>query len=222
MNVQAEVAQRLAEIRARLEAAARRAGRAPTAVRLIAVSKRQPEERVRAAYDAGQRDFGENYVQGLLARKALLGSEAIFHLIGHVQTNKVKGAAQAHYVHTLDSPRLVEALAKVAPPGLRVLVEVNLAGEDQKAGVPKAEVEPLLLQLRATPLEVVGLMCIPPEGEGPRWFSALAELAVDLRGKTGLALPELSMGMSADFEAAILAGATMVRVGTAIFGERQS
>ncbi|MBK6683097.1 MAG: YggS family pyridoxal phosphate-dependent enzyme [Deltaproteobacteria bacterium] len=210
------------EIKERVLQATLQSGRAVGAVRLIAVSKRQPPERVTAAYQAGQRDFGENYVQGLLDRRTLLPNDAILHLIGHVQTNKVKGAAQAHYLHTLDSPRLVEALAKVAPPGIKGLIEVNLAQEDQKAGVPAAEVEPLIERIRATHLELVGLMCIPPEGEGGQWFGRLARLAEDLRAKTGLPLPELSMGMSADFEEAIRAGATMVRVGTAIFGERQS
>lgn len=217
-----EVEVRLREIQDRVLQATLQSGRPATAVRLIAVSKRQPNERVTAAYEAGQRDFGENYVQGLIDRRTLLPADAILHLIGHVQTNKVKGAAQAHYVHTLDSARLVEALAKVASPGLRVLIEVNLAKEGQKAGVPAAEVEPLIDRIRATPLELVGLMCIPPEGAGGQWFGQLARLAEALRTKTGLPLPELSMGMSADFEEAIQAGATMVRVGTAIFGERQS
>lgn len=217
-----EVPGRLREIQDRVLQATLQSGRAAGAVRLIAVSKRQPQERVAAAYAAGQRDFGENYVQGLLDRRSLLPADAILHLIGHVQTNKVKGAAQAQYVHTLDSDRLVEALAKVAPPGLKGLIEVNLAKEGQKAGVLAAEVEPLIERIRATPLELVGLMCIPPEGEGAQWFGQLARLAEALRTKTGLSLPELSMGMSADFEEAILAGATMVRVGTAIFGERQS
>lgn len=217
-----EVPGRLREIQDRVLQATLQSGRAAGAVRLIAVSKRQPQERVAAAYAAGQRDFGENYVQGLLDRRSLLPADAILHLIGHVQTNKVKGAAQAQYVHTLDSDRLVEALAKVAPPGLKGLIEVNLAKEGQKAGVLAAEVEPLIERIRATPLELVGLMCIPPEGEGAQWFGQLARLAEALRTKTGLPLPELSMGMSADFEEAILAGATMVRVGTAIFGERQS
>lgn len=217
-------AERIAAIEARIAAACRAAGRPRRDVTLVAVSKRQPVERLQAAYQAGLRDFGENYVQALDERRRLLGGDVRWHLIGHVQTNKAKRASLASLVHTVDSERLAQALGKAASERgatLEVLIEVNQAGEATKAGVPPAEVLPLLEAARAIPgLRVTGLMCIPPEGEGRRWFAALRALREELEGRLGAPLPQLSMGMSADFEAAILEGATLVRVGTALFGER--
>lgn len=217
-------AERLAEVKGRIAAAARDAGRDASQVRLLAVSKRQPDESLRAVFEAGQDDFGENYVQELVRKQALL-PQARFHMIGHVQTNKAKGAAGAAMVHTLDSARLAKALAKAVPEGrrLEVLVEVNVGGEDQKAGVAPDGVEQLLEVIRTHPeLEARGLMCIPPVDAGRAAFATLRGLAERLRASTGLALPELSMGMSADFEDAIREGSTVVRVGTAVFGPRLS
>ena len=219
-----EVRSRLEVVRQRLHQACAQSGRSPTDVRLVAVSKRQPDASILAALDHGQIEFGENFVQELL-RKQELFPQARFHLIGHVQTNKAKKAAGAYMVHTLDSRKVVSALAKGVPEGRRlpVLFEVNIGCEPQKAGVMPSELEPLIQYAQQEKvLEPLGLMCIPPREEGRRWFSALRELAEKMRRRTSLALPELSMGMSADFEEAVLEGATIVRVGTAIFGPRRS
>ncbi|MCA9550868.1 MAG: YggS family pyridoxal phosphate-dependent enzyme [Myxococcales bacterium] len=218
------LAERLAAVQAQVAAACRAAGRDPAEVCLVAVSKRQPDALLLEAYAAGQRDFGENYVQEMLRKQPLLPPDARWHLIGHVQSNKAKAAATAHLLHTLDSEKLARALARAAEAEgrrLDVLVEVNLAHEDQKAGVDPEGVEALIEVAQATGwLEVQGLMCIPPEGEGPRYFPELRRLRDDLVERLKRPLPILSMGMSGDFEAAIAAGATVVRVGTAIFGAR--
>jgi len=220
----ADIAQNLAEVKSRMKDACRRAGREEKTVRLLAVGKRQPIERLQAAYDAGHRDFGENYVPALEERRAQLPGEAIWHMIGHLQTNKAKRAAVADWIHTIDSERVAKAVCKGtvgrdAP--LMTLIEVNVAGEASKSGVRPEEAEPLLEVLCGLEgIEVIGLMCIPPAGEGRRWFSALRDLSERLGAATGHALPELSMGMSADYEDAIVEGATIIRVGTALFGPR--
>lgn len=222
---QAEIATRLEAVRARIDAACARAGREPGSVALVAVSKTQPAEAVRAAYLAGQRVFGENYVQELAEKSKSLAdlAELRWHFIGHLQRNKAKDvAAVARCVETVDSPRLAEALAKRATPGappLEVMLQVNVGGEAQKSGCAPAELPALIDAVRAQPsLSLRGLMTVPPLGEAPEasrpHFRALRELA----GRHGLR--ELSMGMSADLEVAIEEGATTVRVGTAIFGSR--
>ncbi len=216
------VQERLAEVRGRIDAAARTAGRDPAAVRLVAVSKRQPDAAVAEVLAAGQLDIGENYVQEMLRRQADF-PEARVHLIGSLQSNKAKKAATAALVHGLDSERVARGLAAGVEPGRRlgVLVQVNLAAEPQKAGVQPEQAEALLIAVAGFPeLDPRGLTCIPPEGDGRRWFAALARLAEELRARLGSPLPELSMGMSADFEDAVLEGATLVRVGTALFGPR--
>jgi hypothetical protein len=220
-----DVERNLALVRNAIERAARAAGRASSEVRLVGVSKRQPIERVAAAYELGLRDFGENYVQELVARRSELPREARWHMIGHLQTNKAKQVLAADWLHGVDSMRLVEALTKAGAARsekLPVLVEVNLAGEASKSGAAPADVEVILLAAAASPcLDPRGLMCIPPPGGGRPWFAKLRGLRDEMASKTGLSLPELSMGMSSDFEDAILEGSTMVRVGTAIFGERE-
>lgn len=221
------VAEHLAAIRAKIEAAAQAAGRDPGEITLVAVSKRQPDDKLLAAYEAGQRDFGENYVQELERKRTLLPPDARWHQIGHVQTNKArKVVAAADLVHTLDSTKLGRALSKAAAAldaEVRALVEVNLAGEAQKAGIAPDSVLELLKTSEAwARVHVEGLMCIPPADEGPRWFPELARLRARLQDDWGKPLPRLSMGMSADFEAAIRAGATLVRVGTAVFGPRDT
>ena len=209
----------LSEVRERVAAACRRAGRSVDSVELVAVSKVQPVEKLRAAFDYGQRAFGENYAQELRDKFDQLPG-ATWHFIGALQTNKVKlVVGRAALVHTCDRVALASELSRrAAAQGLvqRVLLEVNVAEEPQKAGALPADVPGLLDQVRALPaLRCEGLMCIPPaEGDPRRWFAALRELA------HRLALPQLSMGMSADYEAAIKEGATIVRVGSAIFGER--
>ncbi|HEV3110027.1 MAG TPA: YggS family pyridoxal phosphate-dependent enzyme [Candidatus Binataceae bacterium] len=222
-----EIARRLGAVRDRIEAAARRAGCDPHSVRLVAASKMQPSAAIRAAYAAGARHFGENYVQEALSKQVELSDldDVRWHLIGHLQTNKAKIAAGAFdLVQSLDSIRLADALAKARPdPPPAVLVEVNLGGEASKTGVPPDEVEAMINAIRAK-VEVRGLMAIPPPASNPEhsrtYFVRLRGLRDRLAAATGFALSDLSMGMSDDFEIAIEEGATIVRVGRAIFGER--
>lgn len=224
-EVRREVAENLARVRDVIAEACARAGRRVDDVELVAVSKKQPVERVRAAYDAGQRHFGENYVQELELRVRELPADATWHMIGHVQTNKAKRAIAASVIHTIDSEKLARAIAKAVAEqrgGPKdVLVEVNTGGEEAKAGVAPEALEALLTTLAGLPaLRVRGLMCIPPVDETRPHFARLRALRDALAAKTGVALPELSMGMSGDYADAIEEGATIVRVGTAIFGER--
>ncbi len=223
------VAARFELIRARVDAAAIKAGRDPKSVRLLAVSKGQPSELLREAYAAGQRDFGENYVQELAKKAEELADlpDLRLFMIGHLQRNKAKVVVRhAAGVHSVDSVELALELDKRVAEGqiLPVLIEVSIAGEAQKSGVPPEELGALLDRVRACArLRAVGLMCVPPDSDDPEsarpFFSKLRELR-DRHGGAG-ELPELSMGMSADFEIAIAEGSTMVRVGTAIFGPRK-
>ncbi len=216
------VADGLARVRERIERACARAGRSADEVALVAVSKVHPASAVREAYEAGQRLFGENYVQEL-ADKAdeLTGLEGLrWHFIGHLQRNKVKQVLRAGAViETVDSVRLASELDKRASSEVEVLLQVNVAGEAQKSGCDPRSLPELIAAVRAMPrLSLRGLMTIPPLGEEPELsrphFARLRELAA-MHG-----LRELSMGMSADLEIAIEEGATIVRVGTAIFGAR--
>jgi pyridoxal phosphate enzyme (YggS family) len=223
------IAENLEKVRERIAAAEREFARAGQ-VRLIAVSKLKPAEAVREAYAAGQRDFGENYVQELAQKAAELADlpGIVWHFIGHLQRNKAKAVCGvAGAVHTVDSVRLAEELGKRALGGvtrpLPVLVEVNVGGEEQKSGCDPAELADVLVAIEAQPsLRLAGLMTVPPAMDDPRaarpFFDTLAMLRQDHGGAPRL--PELSMGMSHDLEAAVAAGATFVRVGTAIFGER--
>ncbi|MCP4804238.1 MAG: YggS family pyridoxal phosphate-dependent enzyme [Proteobacteria bacterium] len=214
---------RLRAIRSRIDAACVAAGRDPADVRLVAVSKTKPSSMIREAYAAGQRDFGENYAQELRDKAAELVdlTELRWHFIGHLQRNKVKyvAKASAQLVHAVDSVKLGMEIAK-RQPGASVLVEVNIGGEQSKHGVTPADTLALAGELDALPgLTCAGLMCIPPPGSGPESFAALGELFAAGQAQ-GLPFTELSMGMSGDFEDAIAHGATLVRVGTAIFGAR--
>ncbi|HEY7137161.1 MAG TPA: YggS family pyridoxal phosphate-dependent enzyme [Acidimicrobiia bacterium] len=209
---------RLAEVRARIADAARRAGRDPADVTLVGASKTVPAERLVDAIDAGLEDLGENRAQELLAKDTALAAQGYrprWHFLGRLQRNKV--AALAPHValwHSLDRPQLAEAIARRAP-GARVLVEVNVGDEPQKGGCALGEVASLVDGARELGLEVEGLMTVPPRNEDPRAaFAAVRELA----GRLGLA--QLSMGMTADFDMAIEEGATIVRVGRALFGAR--
>ncbi|MBK5946326.1 YggS family pyridoxal phosphate enzyme [Rhodobacter veldkampii DSM 11550] len=212
----------LDDIRARIAAAEVAAGRAPGSVRLIAVSKVQPPERVAAVLEAGQRLFGENYVQEAALKWPAWRAQfpgVQVHMIGPLQTNKAKLAVEMfEAIHTLDRPGLAEKLARLAQsrgasPDL--FVQVNTGAEPQKAGVLPGMVDDFVAAVRLMDLPVAGLMCIPPEAEDPApHFAMLAQMAA----RNGLS--GLSMGMSSDFEAAIAAGATHVRVGSAIFGAR--
>ena len=223
------LAERLGRVRSRIEAACLRAGRARSEVRLIAVSKFHPADVVREAYLAGHRAFGENYLQELaLKADALDGLPDLeWHVIGHVQRNKARLVAErAAWVHTLDSARLAIALERASADAgrvLPVLAQVNVAGEASKSGCSPEALEPLLEAIERCPhLSLRGLMTIPPateEADGGRpHFNALADLRARLGGERRL--PELSMGMTLDLECAISCGATMVRVGTAIFCDR--
>lgn len=226
------IPERLAEIRERIANAAGRAGRSPTDVRLIAVSKTHSLEAVLVAAEAGQRDFGENKVQEALQKIAQSTDNRLkWHLIGHLQSNKAKKAAgAAHAIHAIDSIDLltrVDQAAREAGRTLDVLIQVDLALEDTKFGAPVTEVAAIVAAAGScTAARLTGLMLLPPIAENPEdarpWFARLRALRDELvaSGVPAERLRELSMGMSHDFEVAIEEGATMVRVGTAIFGER--
>ena len=226
------VASNLADVQQRMARAALSAGRDPSSVRLIAVSKTFPLEAVREAYDAGQREFGENRVQEALQKIERSADLSIrWHLLGHLQTNKARKAGAAFAViQSVDSIELLEKLDRAAGEAghsPELLIQVDLAGEATKSGVPPQEV-PRLFDAAAAcrAARVVGLMTLPPLPETPedsrRWFRQLRELHEGWRasGVPAAMLRDLSMGMSGDFEVAIQAGATIVRVGTAIFGSR--
>lgn len=212
----------LATITQRLRDAEAKAGRAPGSVTLIAVSKVQPPERVAAVLEEGQRVFGENRVQEAQSRWPAFQPRfngISLHLIGPLQTNKARAAVEMFdAIHTVDRPKLAQTLARLAQergasPDL--FIQVNIGAEPQKAGVLPTEADSLIAQTRALDLPLRGLMCIPPAGDDPApHFRALAGIAA----RNGL--EGLSMGMSEDFELAVALGATHVRVGSAIFGER--
>lgn len=221
---------RVARVLERIDRAAARTGRSLAAVRLVAVSKTQPPERVAEAYGAGLRVFGENYVQEA-EEKAGMVPDAEWHLIGKLQGNKVgKAVSLFGWIQSVDSPGLLAAISRrcvEAGKTMPVLVEVNLAGEGSKAGVSPEELPALLSDAAGLKgVIVAGLMAIPPMAEDPEKsrpaFSRLREILARYSGPgTGReVMTELSMGMSNDFEVAIEEGATMVRVGTAIFGSR--
>lgn len=228
----AQIHDNVARVRERMAQACFRAGRRPEDVKLLAVTKTVPAERIRQAYEAGLRDFGENRVQEANAKRAALSDLTVtWHLVGHLQSNKAKLARQLfHWVHSVDSLRLAEKLEHAAVcegERLPVLLEVNLGGEATKSGVGEEEVLELAGQVaQFKTLDLCGLMTVPPFLENPEdvrpFFRRLRQLAE----RIGAALPdvslrELSMGMSHDYEVAIEEGATIVRVGTAIFGARQ-
>ncbi|MSP63575.1 MAG: YggS family pyridoxal phosphate-dependent enzyme [Myxococcales bacterium] len=207
--------------------AARAAGRDPASVGVIAVSKLQPASAIEQAVQAGQRDFGENYAQELRDKtQAIRG--ATWHFIGPLQRNKVKYVVGvAALIHTVDGPSLCEEIARrAAAAGVvqRCLIQVNVAREPQKSGCDPDALSSLVDAFAAAPsLRLEGLMCIPPAGDAESargHFRALATLAATESARSGLLLPVLSMGMSGDFKVAIAEGATLVRIGTAIFGER--
>ena len=234
MTTEQAIAQNLAEVRARIDAAARRAGRDPAAVTLIAVSKTFSADHVRAAWSAGQRDFGENKVQEAEQKIAATAdlSGARWHLIGHLQSNKArKAAAPFAVIHSIDSVELLNRVdAAAAEQGAHpsVLVQADLAGETTKHGAAEQALEQLVRRAaEARAVRLAGLMVLPPWNENQEvtrpWFARLRALRDRLvaAGIPAGALQELSMGMSHDFEAAVEEGATMVRVGTAIFGKRE-
>jgi pyridoxal phosphate enzyme (YggS family) len=235
-----DVTQRLAGVRHRIDEACHRSGRDPGEVTLIGVTKRIPLARIVAACQAGLWDLGENRIQDALPRQAELTASLLaeglpadkvrWHFIGHLQRNKAGKAVGAfHLIHAVDSLRLVDRLAAVAAEvGVqqRVLVEVNLTAESQKHGVqPEQAVELVAYLAERENLEPYGLMTMARFGDSEpelrKTFAGLRHLNDKVRQTTGLPLPHLSMGMSDDFEAAIAEGATIVRIGTAIFGRRE-
>jgi len=224
-----EVLDQLTLVRQRVRAAATAAGRSADDIQLVAVSKGKPQEAIREAYAAGQRRFGESYAQELAVKAVALadlpGIE--WHFIGHLQSNKAKQIAPlVHVVHTVDSPALARELARrvtrAGRPPLPVLIEVNVAQEPQKHGVSASDLEEAIVAVACEPALVLrGLMTLPP-AEDLAAARVAFETLVSLRSLHGGAarLPELSMGMSHDLEVAVACGATLVRVGTAIFGSR--
>ena len=222
------VADALAEVRAQIDEAARASGRDPSSVKLVAVSKTKPPEAIREAYAAGQRAFGESYAQELDGKAKALAdlADIEWHFIGHLQSNKAKVVTRvASLVHTVDGAALARELGRRAASAgrvLPVLVEVNVASEPQKYGASPQEIAEVIDAVHAEPtLALRGLMTMPPFGDpeaARRVFSALASLR-SLHGGAAV-LPELSMGMSQDFAIGIACGATIVRVGTAVFGAR--
>jgi pyridoxal phosphate enzyme (YggS family) len=227
------IAERLATVRERIEAAAQRANRAADEIKLIAISKTHPAEVLRAGLSAGVTDFGENRVQEAEGKILELGRAAArWHLVGHLQSNKAARAVQLFdCIHSLDSAELATRLDRLCDAEeraeLSVLIQIDLGGEATKTGIDPSLLPELLKTISGCPrLRLIGLMTLPPYFENPDcarpYFKTLRQLRdkLQLQGSFGERVGELSMGMSHDFEIAIEEGATMVRVGTAIFGER--
>lgn len=219
----------LEAVRERIARACGRSGRDPEDVRLVAVSKKFPADRVRELLDAGHTLFGENRVQEALAKIPEVGPGAVWHLVGSLQRNKARHVVGVfELIHSLDGEKLaVELDRRAGAAGRRqaVLVQLNLAGESTKSGVSEAGLRPLVESVAALDhLDLRGLMTIPPPvaraEESRRWFARLRELRDEVAQRLGRPLPELSMGMTDDFEVAVEEGATLVRIGRAIFGER--
>jgi pyridoxal phosphate enzyme (YggS family) len=221
---------RLTELRDRMAGAAARAGRSVDSVTLLAVTKGQPADLVRAAAGAGIRNFGESYLQEALEKAAAVSDlELTWHFIGRLQANKTRPIAESFaWVHSVDRLKIAARLSEQRPyyaPPLNVCLQVNVAGEESKAGVSLAELPALASAVAALPrVKLRGLMCIPPEEEEDPvrqrgWFAKVRE-ALEALNRAGMQLDTLSMGMSGDLEAAILEGATLIRVGTALFGPR--
>lgn len=218
--------ERLQAVASRVAAAARAAGRRADDIRIVAVSKTFAPERIREACAAGQRDFGENYVQEAVAKMDALADLPItWHFIGPIQSNKTRILAERfHWVHSVDRLKIAERLSAQRPaqlPALEICLQVNVSGEESKSGVAPAELPPLAAAVAQLPgLRLRGLMAIPEPTDDRalqrRRFAALRQL----RDTTDLVLDTLSMGMSDDLESAIAEGATIVRVGRAIFGDR--
>jgi pyridoxal phosphate enzyme (YggS family) len=228
-----DIAANLAQIRAAIAAACARCGRDPVAVRLVAVSKTHPATLVEEAYNAGQTCFGESYVQEFLVKAEFVKVPVSWHFIGHLQSNKVRNLpGRVALIHSVDRLSLAEEIDRQwGKIGARaeVLIEVNLGGEASKSGVAEAALVPMLRRLaRLSHLSIRGLMTLPPYLADPEavrpYFRRLRELAtqLDALALPGVSMAELSMGMSHDFTVAIEEGATLVRIGTAIFGARET
>jgi pyridoxal phosphate enzyme (YggS family) len=221
--------ERLQDVRRRIDEACGRSGRDPASVTLVAVAKTFPAERVREMLACGQTVFGESRVQEALEKIPAVGEGARWHLVGHLQRNKARHAVGTfELIHSVDGEPLARELdRRAAATGVRqsILLQVNVSDEASKHGVPVGDAEALLAVVsRLEHLEPRGLMTIPPWSEDPEasrpWLTRLRALRDRLRERSGLALPDLSMGMTGDFEVAVEEGATLVRIGTALFGER--
>ncbi len=224
----------LSQIRETIIAAALACGRDPQEIRLVAVSKRFPAQQIREAMAAGQFLFGENYLQEAQGKIIELGSGPLFHFIGHLQSNKAKIAAEIfQMIETIDSVKLGTTLERnllTLNRSMEGLIQVNIGREPQKSGILPEECADLLTQLQSlTQLRIKGLMCIPPPAANPEQsrphFRRLRELALEMQARQLLPQGqrvELSMGMSDDYLVAIQEGATLIRIGTSIFGERPS
>lgn len=224
-----QIHEKLGLVQSKIAEAARRSGRQPDDVELVAVTKTFPVGVIREAFDAGHRLFGENRVQELLAKQPLLPSSVRWHLIGHLQSNKVRKVLPVveaiHSVDSLDLARDINRIAAESGATPRVFLEVNVAGEASKHGFPPAELEAALDGvLSLDRLEIQGLMCVPPISAEPedsrKHFIFLRELRDKLERLAGIPFRGLSMGMSGDYQVAVEEGATLVRVGSAIFGGR--
>ncbi len=223
------IPRQLADIKERIAAAAEAAGRSPEDVTLVAVSKTFPAADIQTAYGAGQTIFGENRIQELTEKVPALPADIQWHMIGHLQSNKAAKAVElADYIHSVDTVKLLNRLDRFAGElnkSPKLLLEVNVSGEASKFGVEDREIMELASAAAACKNAcIVGLMTMAPfgvsESELRTVFCGLRKLRDRLENETGMELPELSMGMSGDFEAAIKEGATFVRVGSAIFGRR--
>jgi PLP dependent protein len=230
MSITNTIADPLAKVTARIQEAVRAVGRNPNTVRLIAVSKGQPASAILQAYTWGQRDFGENYLQEATEKQAELAGNPnlIWHFIGPIQSNKTRAIAENFaWTHSIDREKIAQRLNAQRPvdlPPLQVCLQVNIDDEDTKSGVSLTELSALAKAVSAMPrLQLRGLMAIPAAGNTPeQQHQAFAKLRAALIGlqAQGYSVDTLSMGMSSDLEAAIAEGATMVRVGTDIFGAR--
>lgn len=225
------LAEQLHQVEARIAEACRRSHRDPSEVTLIAVSKTKPVEMLQEVYDAGSRNFGENKVQEITAKYDQLPSDIHWHMIGHLQRNKVKYIVdKVTMIHSVDSIRLAQAIEQEAAKKnvtIPILAEVNVAEEESKFGLKVEEVLPFVQEVSAYPhVRIMGLMTIAPYVENPEEnrpvFQKLKQLSVDIGGKNidNVTMSVLSMGMTGDYEVAIEEGATLVRVGTGIFGAR--
>ncbi len=221
-----DVAFNLEAVRQRIKYAAAKAGRESRDVKLVAVTKTHAPETIRKAYEAGHRIFGENYAQELEQKAAELPEDIEWHFVGALQSNKVKKVVPVcRLIHSVDRESLLKELNKRAEGEVGILIEVNLAGEDSKSGTSADEVKRLVEAANSMDkVKLKGLMTMPPFFDDPDrarpYFAQLRRLRDKVGRSMGIELPELSMGMTGDFEAAIEEGATLVRVGTAIFGAR--
>ena len=222
----------LNEVRENIQKACEKAGRSPQEVTLIAVSKTKPLFMLEEAYEAGARDFGENKVQEILEKHPKMPEDARFHMIGHLQTNKIKYIVdKVALIHSVDSVKLAQAIDKEAVKHnvkeVPILIQVNFAHEDTKFGLDPKDVEDVIKEIsKLEHVKIKGLMQIAPFVDDPednrKYFRAMKQLSVDIKNKNfdNVNMSILSMGMTNDYEIAVEEGATMIRVGTAIFGER--